>query len=274
MQDQATGHRGARRVCQECGREFIARSDCATRVSKFCSRECGWAVQKRQAADAIPPREELERRLREAGSTTALGRAYGRSAWWAKAALAARGIPEIPHKKTVLIACEVCGQRFEAKRSQVRRGRRFCSRECMGAGMPAPSSSDAARQKIANGKRGARNPMWKGEDTEGSVYRVFNVRLKGEKRCRNCGHSDGVLHLHHIVPRSMCKAGVRDMRNGVTLCLWCHSGWHQRRVTIHREILTAEEWAFVSSLELLGQSITAWLDDRYPPRGAPERTAA
>jgi len=131
--------------------------------------------------------------------------------------------------------------------------------------MPAPSKAEAARIKNAAAKRGSKNPMWRGRDTEGSIYRVFNVRLKGESACRNCG-ATGRLHLHHIVPRSMSKAGRRDLRNGVTLCVNCHMGWHHRRVTIYREIFTDEEWRFVSALELLGQRVGAWVDLRYPPR--------
>jgi HNH endonuclease len=125
----------------------------------------------------------------------------------------------------------------------------------------------AARLSIE--RRGAGNPAWKGLDTEGSIYRVFNTRLKGESCCRNCGAS-GLLHLHHIVPRSMCKAARRDLRNGLPLCVACHNRWHARTGTIYRDILTPAEWDYVSSLELTGQNIAAWLDARYPCRSAQE----
>lgn len=85
-----------------------------------------------------------------------------------------------------------------------------------------------------------------------------------ELACRNCGRTDLRLHLHHAVPRSMCKAARLDLRNGVPLCTNCHLGWHHRRVTIPRSIFTPIEWAFISSLDLTGQNITAWLDERYP----------
>jgi hypothetical protein len=97
------------------------------------------------------------------------------------------------------------------------------------------------------------------------VARVFNLTLKGEACCRNCGASER-LHLHHAVPRSMCRAARCDLRNGIALCAGCHHGWHHRLTTIYRDLFTEEEWAFISSLELLGQNIAAWLDDRYPPR--------
>jgi hypothetical protein len=35
---------------------------------------------------------------------------------------------------------------------------------------------------------------------------------------------------------------------------------------LHRDLLTEEEWAWISTQSLLGQNIGAWLDDRYPSR--------
>lgn len=91
------------------------------------------------------------------------------------------------------------------------------------------------------------------------------ISMKREPTCRNCGEV-GLLSLHHAVPRSLCRAGKYDLRNGVPLCARCHLGWHNRLVTLYRDIFTAEEWEFISSLRLSGQRIEAWLDDRYPER--------
>jgi hypothetical protein len=265
-----TQRTGIQRVCQECGKDFIASRDCATRTSKYCSKECGWAVQKRKAAEATPSADELFRLHHTEGiSVDGVGKHYGKSAAWAKAALARRGVPERGTKTGREIACEVCGNTFYASGSVVARGRRFCSNACKGKGMPAPSKDPEARRKISESKMGSKNAAWRGVDTEGSIYQVFNVRLKGETCCRNCGAEATAvlpLHLHHAVPRSMCKAGRRDLRNGITLCHACHMGWHYRTKTIYRDLFTEAEWSFISSLELLGQNITAWLEDRYPKR--------
>jgi endogenous inhibitor of DNA gyrase (YacG/DUF329 family) len=167
------------------------------------------------------------------------------------------------------LICPVCGKTFYAQKSAIEKNRRFCSKACNGKGMPAPSKSAEARRKISESKMGSKNAAWRGEDTEGSIYQVFNVRLKGETCCRNCGAEATAvlpLHLHHAVPRSMCKAGRRDLRNGITLCHACHMGWHYRTRPIYRDLFTEAEWSFISSLELLGQNITAWLEDRYPER--------
>lgn len=163
-----------------------------------------------------------------------------------------------------MIPCAECGATFYVRPGALGRGAKYCSRACFHAkGRKSPEALERMGEDFRRKHRGSGNPQWKGKDTNGSIYRVFNVKLKGEERCRNCGSSES-LHLHHIVPRSMCKAARRDLRNGVPLCAACHARWHARSVTIYRNILTDEEWSYVSSLELLGQNIAAWLDDRYP----------
>jgi hypothetical protein len=91
----------------------------------------------------------------------------------------------------------------------------------------------------------------------------WRLQAKGERECRNCGSLDG-LQLHHAIPRGKWKAGAADLRNALPLCFTCHHGWHHRKVVITRDVFTRAEWEFLSSAELTGQRIEAWLDDRYP----------
>lgn len=105
----------------------------------------------------------------------------------------------------------------------------------------------------------------------------WGVTQKGEDRCRACGARGGGdtlfgrLHLHHAIPRSMCRATKTDLRNGIPLCSACHRGWHDRRVTIFRDVFTVAEWEFLSSVQLTGQLVGPWLDANYPSRGLPLR---
>ena len=98
----------------------------------------------------------------------------------------------------------------------------------------------------------------------------FNVAQKGEDQCRNCGAQPtgqgplGALHLHHVIPRSMCKATQTDLRNGIPLCRQCHIGWHERILTIPRTVFTQEEWEFLITAPVFGQNVKAWLEDNYP----------
>lgn len=98
----------------------------------------------------------------------------------------------------------------------------------------------------------------------------WTIANKGETRCRNCGAQPhgrgplGALHLHHVIPRSMCKAIATDLRNGIPLCHRCHSGWHERTVVISRSVFTVEEWSFLCAAPVIGQNVVAWLEDNYP----------
>lgn len=121
-------------------------------------------------------------------------------------------------------------------------------------------------------RRGKANPGYtNGKNGNRPRLTKFSLSIKGEACCRNCGRT-GRLNLHHAIPRSMFAAGRDEILNGVPLCTWCHLGWHRRRVVLYRDIFTAEEWAYLSSVTLLGQNIEAWLDDRYPVR--PQEMAA
>lgn len=106
-----------------------------------------------------------------------------------------------------------------------------------------------------------------------SGLRGWSVKEKGEQRCRVCGKESAgrPLHLHHVIPRSMCRAAKADLRNGIPLCFDCHQGWHDRRVVIYRDHLTLQEWEFVAGTQLLGQNVGAWLETHYPDRGRPFR---
>ncbi len=72
------------------------------------------------------------------------------------------------------------------------------------------------------------------------------------------------LHLHHVIPRSMCKATQTDLRNGIPLCRQCHAGWHERTLTVPRSVFTAEEWEFLIAAPVLGQNVKVWLERNYP----------
>lgn len=120
-------------------------------------------------------------------------------------------------------------------------------------GIPTRSLKESVRRKPLHQKRD--RGRW-------------NIDLKREERCRNCGDAEAVLHLHHVIPRSKCRATKYDLLNGLPLCTSCHLGWHHRRVTIYRDVFTPEEWAYLSSVQLTGEEIGPWLDKRYPVRPA------
>lgn len=262
------------RQCAQCGADFIPPADDHRRRAKYCTRACGWAAQKAAAEAATPSRDELHALYVAQGLTIkAVGAHYGRSDWWAKRALATRGIPERrPDRLTA--QCLQCGATFSVRPSVVKKGHgKYCSIACRGKHQGAPSKRPGAAAKISAAKRGPRNAAFKTGLHRATVTRNgTNLKAKGEDRCRVCGYGSN-LHLHHIIPRSMWRRGITELLNCIPLCAHCHAGWHHRWLTIYRDVFTPEEWAFISSADLLGQNVTAWLDERYPVP-ADERTRA
>lgn len=164
--------------------------------------------------------------------------------------------------------CAVCGREFERRASETKR--RYCSRECWRRSRIGVPMRTETRQRLSRDRQGARNPAYRHGRRVGvaEIYKAFNLRLKGATCCRNCGRTEP-LNLHHALPRSLYRAGRTELLNGLPLCIRCHNGWHRKTTTIYRDVFTAEEWAYLSSAELTGQRIEAWLDDHYPDRGRP-----
>lgn len=137
--------------------------------------------------------------------------------------------------------CKACGKEFHAFRS----GMKFCSHSC-----------------YLGQLKGPKNPRYKHGRSCGTTdrryQREFKVKAEQTECCRSCD-TPGPLHAHHAVPRSLAPAGKYDDRNCLPLCPSCHSLWHRGTRIIPRDMFTADEWAFITTL--VGPT---WLDKRYP----------
>jgi len=60
----------------------------------------------------------------------------------------------MPQKKDTPVKCETCGNVFLARKVDIKRGTRFCSRSC--------ASKERAHRCLVIGKTGSENPGWKG----------------------------------------------------------------------------------------------------------------
>jgi len=102
---------------------------------------------------------------------------------------------------------------------------------------------------VRRGKTGRKNPLYRHGDNDGRR----RWRATTETACRWCG-SDKQLRLHHVVYEQHVRdrrGDCWDPRNGLTLCLSCHSKHHNgtdSHVPIDR--LRPENFAF--AVELLG----------------------
>lgn len=54
------------------------------------------------------------------------------------------------------------------------------------------------------------------------------VRDRDQHICQHCGANEGMLHAHHIKPRSAFPELALDINNGITLCACCHLKEHRR----------------------------------------------
>lgn len=193
--------------------------------------------------------------------------------------------------------CGWCGEGFIATKEHRSFTRKYCSPSCSGKAVAAKKQAKyPPREEMVRlyeveglsdadiGRRFGHSYTWSmgvrrfygiaGRPVKGRSKPLaqkcdqsrWGIRMKREEACRNCRAEGVTLHLHHVVPRSMCAASKYDLRNGVPLCTACHLGWHHRRVTLYRDIFTAEEWAYISTIPLYGQNLEAWLEDRYPER--------
>ena len=94
------------------------------------------------------------------------------------------------------------------------------------------------RERIAEGKRGAKNPFfgkrspnWQGGITpinlairnskEYAIWRL-SVFERDKFTCRGCGARGGDLHAHHVLSFSKFPNHRFDINNGLTLCKDCH----------------------------------------------------
>lgn len=67
--------------------------------------------------------------------------------------------------------------------------------------------------------------------------------------------------MHHAIPRSLCAAGVTQVLNLLALCFACHMGWHDRSVTIHRDVFEPHELRWIAE-----HCSEGWLNHWYPAR--------
>lgn len=166
------------------------------------------------------------------------------------------------------IQCPGCGVTHYVTPSMEEKGIRYCSIGCANEHIVRKPPTSEARKKLSLARRGRKNPNYKdGKRANEGLSRRWGCRQKGETVCRNCGRE--AHHLHHVVPRSLSSKGKHDLRNGLPLCASCHFTWHRSpEPSIYRDIFTAEEWEFITTL--IGPG---WLDKRYPVRPEMELAA-
>lgn len=150
--------------------------------------------------------------------------------------------------------CVICGESFLPKSHD----RTTCSTRC-------------SRLLKSEVKKGFRNPAWKASSRKrpGRSERAAWDASLGSS-CLICG-SDDRLTLHHIIYKQhVRKRGGNewDPRNGMTLCISCHSRQHSGtsfRILVYR--FPVAFWLF--GHDLLGDALRDYLA-RYYDNGNPK----
>lgn len=144
--------------------------------------------------------------------------------------------------------CHYCNKIFEAFPCRIAK---YCSRSCQFKGMKGkkPSEetmrkirqvalarvgvrrSDEVRKKIARGKMGSLNPMWRGGASSRRLklcnsqnYKQWRTAVfeRDDWTCRKCNKRGCKLNADHIIPFFKDESLVYDLDNGQTLCVECH----------------------------------------------------
>jgi hypothetical protein len=283
------------KTCEACGGAFTVyryRSDTA----RYCSTVCSGQGLHEQTVRSYPPKDEVARLVQIEGITDReLGAHYGHSYQWALSVRRYYGIDGWPTgtsrnrrlgKPTrridslgyVTVSLVEGGQEREHRLvAEKMLGRPLEPGEVVhhidgdktnnSPGNLRVFANSTEHMKVAHPAR-PRKPVVPGESYD---TRKWGCKMKKDWVCRSCGVQ--AVHLHHAIPRSVCRATKLDLRNGLPLCRSCHVRWHEKTLTIYRDVFTEDEWAYISSVELTGQRIEAWLDDHYPER-TNERLAA
>lgn len=184
--------------CEQCGTTFQYRAN--ERRGRFCTMTCyrEWNAAHRKAPLRVP--------------------AFRRG----------------PRPARVALTCDICGNGFTAKPSELPR-RRYCSRVC------------AAHQASASGRMaGANNINWRGgyEPYYGPSWHPAKraVRLRDPicQRCCMLPETNGrALDVHHLIPfrefGAARHAEANALSNLIALCHDCHLlfEWQSNRRAVH-----------------------------------------
>lgn len=185
------------KTCPTCGKNFLHKG-------KYCSVEC----RVIRDYETLSESAKQKRRLRLAklnGETIRIG------------------APKVVRQPKT---CEVCGKGMLLRPCEVKKGTKYCSRECYGKAVAERQSGE----KHHNYKDGKSLERWLTHQLvrRSIYYKTWRKKVfeRDGYSCRSCLKQGGVLHAHHVVPWVDDPKLRLKVSNGVTLCSECHRLWH------------------------------------------------
>lgn len=168
--------------------------------------------------------------------------------------------------RVIVCARKGCEREVYRYASDIRKGAKYCSRECWRLAGPS-MESQAKRSATQRRKRqGKTNPNYRNGSRAGARDRTGERRFQsGQEVCQavGCRRRSG-LHQHHVVYEQhvIASGGDRwDPANALALCVGCHLGHHARQHVLALSALRDENYAF--ALALLGPAAYDYLRQRY-----------
>lgn len=173
--------------------------------------------------------------------------------------------------KWVTCAREGCERQFYQRASELRKNRKYCSRECWTLAQTDEQKRARAQAAavVTRQRKGEANPAFKHGKRAGVRDRAGERRFKsGQDRCVHpaCEYPAArAHHEHHVVYRQHVRregGDIYDPRNALRLCVSCHSSHHRRGSKIvPLAALRDENYEF--AFELLGAAAFDYLRRRY-----------
>lgn len=174
--------------------------------------------------------------------------------------------PKAP-KVTITCAREGCEKTREVYAADIRKGAKFCSRDCFNRDGRAQRAASAASAQITVGRTGEANPNFRHGGRAGVQTRGGSRKFhSGQSQCvhPSCEDPHRPSHEHHVVYEQHVKreGGDRwDPRNALRLCVSCHSSHHRRGRVLPLRALRDVNFEF--AFELLGPAAYDYLTRRY-----------
>lgn len=183
--------------CPTCGKDF-------THKGAYCSTECRILRDYSTLSESA----KKKRRIRLAklnGEPVRIG---------------APKVARVPR------LCEVCGKGMLLRPCEIKKGTKYCSRECYGKGVSLRQTGEnhhMYKDGMSTARNSARQLVRRSPFYFEWRKAVFS---RDAHTCRSCLKVGGVLHAHHVVPWVEDPKKRLKVSNGVTLCSECHRLWH------------------------------------------------
>lgn len=205
------------KICERCGKNYIAKDERSNRPSRFCSRACGQPNQKKSMMIRCSVcKKYFERKKYHIEKSGERGQfcSFDCYATWQSKNIKGTKNPFYNPDRHEILTCSWCGVDF-SRPKYVRSGKLlFCSRLCF--------------QEFAKENYKLLLPQGYGMSWISIRKRILK---RDSNKCQLCGSPDHLV-VHHIKEYKTFKSAedAHKDNNLITLCRSCHRSIHNHPV--------------------------------------------